>query len=93
MEPEIVFRQTAFKHHIAEADIRWAVKTARYEELLEGFDGKYLLLGSDTKGNPVEIIYEAFGENSMCIFHAMKCRKVYLPLLKPSGNKWNTIKS
>ena len=75
-------------HIIAEVDIRWAVKTARYEELLEDFDGKYLLLGADlrsddTKGNPIEIVYEAFGENGMCIFHAMKCRKVYLPLLKP----------
>ncbi|GHV82903.1 hypothetical protein AGMMS50212_02430 [Spirochaetia bacterium] len=81
MEPEIIFRQTAFKHNIAEADIRWAVKTARYEELLEGFDDKYLLLGADTKGNIIEIVYEAFGENGMNIFHAMKCRKMYLSLL------------
>jgi hypothetical protein len=80
MDIDIMFRQTAFKHHITEADIRWAVQTARYEELEEGFDDKYLLLGSDTKGNPIEIIYQAFGENGMCIFHAMKCRKVYLPL-------------
>ena len=81
MEPEIVFKQTAFKHHIAEADIRWAVKTARYEELMKGFDDKYLLLGSDTKGNLLEIVYEAFDDNGICIFHAMKCRKVYFPLL------------
>ncbi|GHV66530.1 hypothetical protein AGMMS49928_01430 [Spirochaetia bacterium] len=81
MEPEIEFKQTAFKHQIPEADIRWAVKTARYEELMEGYGDKYLLLGSDTKGNPLEIIYEAFGENGICIFHAMKCRKAYFPLL------------
>ncbi|MHC6202698.1 hypothetical protein ACYULU_05835 [Breznakiellaceae bacterium SP9] len=86
MEIVITFKQTAFKHGILEADIRWAVKTARYEELLEGFDDKYLLLGSDTKGNPLEIVYEAFGENGMCVFHAMKCRKGYLHLFNLRRN-------
>ena len=52
MEPEIIFKQTAFKHHIVEADIRWAVKTARYEELMESFDDKYLLLREKNHGVP-----------------------------------------
>jgi hypothetical protein len=50
---------------------------------MDGYDDKYLILGSDTKGNPVEIVYETFGEDGMYIFHAMPCRKIYLPLLKP----------
>ena len=83
MDVEIRYNQAAFKHSVTEADIRWAAKTARYEEPLDGFADKYLLLGSDTKGNPVEIVYQAFGENGMYIFHAMPCRKVYLPLQKP----------
>jgi hypothetical protein len=83
MDLEIRYGQSAFKHGVAEEDIRWAIKTARYEELLEGYADKYLLLGSDTKGNPVEIVYETLGENGMYIFHAMKCRKMYLPLMKP----------
>jgi hypothetical protein len=83
MDLEIRYNKAAFKHDVTEADIRWAIKTARYEELLDGYADKYLLLGSDTKGNPVEIVYQAFGENGMYIFHAMKCKKVYLPLLKP----------
>jgi hypothetical protein len=79
---EIRYDTSAFKHHLSEADIIWAIKTARYEELLDGFDDKYLLLGFDIKGNPVEIVYHSFGENGMYVFHAMPCRKVYLPLLE-----------
>ncbi|GHU64287.1 hypothetical protein FACS189447_00770 [Spirochaetia bacterium] len=84
-EPEIViqFNKSAFIHHVSEADIRWAIKTARYEELLDGYTDKYLLLGSDTKGNPVEVVYHAFGENGMYIFHAMPCRPGYFHLLNP----------
>jgi hypothetical protein len=34
----------------------------------------YLLLGFDTKANPVEKLYNEFGENGVNVFHAMPCR-------------------
>jgi hypothetical protein len=41
-----------------------------------------LLIGFDTKGNLIEVMYNIIDENSINIFHAMKCRKEYLKLLE-----------
>jgi len=46
--------------------------------LLEGYDNKYLLVGFDTKGNPIEIMYNRIDEEKVNVFHAMKCRKEFL---------------
>jgi hypothetical protein len=81
MEPEIEFHPEAFKHGVREEDIRHAITTARYDCMMEGFDDKVLLLGFNTKGNPIEVIYRKVGDNGMYVFHAMKCRATYLPLL------------
>jgi hypothetical protein len=81
MEPEIVCAPSAFKHGVTVADIRHAVTTARYDRIMEGFDDKVLLLGFNTKGNPLEVVYRRAGDNGMFVFHAMKCRNTYLPLL------------
>jgi hypothetical protein len=40
----------------------------------------YILLGFDMKANPVEIIYNEFGENGVNVFHAMPCQSRYLRL-------------
>jgi len=42
----------------------------------------YLLLGFDTKANPVEILYNEIGENSVNIFHAMPCQSRFLRLFE-----------
>jgi hypothetical protein len=81
MDTEIEFNQAAFKHGVSEADIRHAITTARYDRMMEGFDDKVLLLGFNTKGNPLEVVYRKVGANGMYVFHAMKCRNTYLPLL------------
>jgi hypothetical protein len=81
MKPEIVCAPSAFKHGVDEADILHAVTTARYDRMMEGFDDKVLLLGFNTKGNPLEVVYRRVGDNGMYVFHAMKCRNTYLPLL------------
>jgi hypothetical protein len=69
MEPEFIFRDTAFKHNLDEADIRHAFETARYMGRYGNRENVYLLLGFDTKANPNE-----FGENGVNVFHAMPCR-------------------
>jgi hypothetical protein len=49
--------------------------------MMEGFDDKVLLLGFNTKGNPIEVVYRKVGTNGMYVFHAMKCHNTYLSLL------------
>jgi len=81
VEFKIVFKQSAFKHGVTEEDIIWAFNTARYDSLVEGFENKYLLIGFDTNGNLLEILYSDLGENKASVFHAMKCRNALLSLL------------
>jgi hypothetical protein len=38
---EIVFKQSAFRHGVTEADIRWAFNTVEFDELINGFENKY----------------------------------------------------
>jgi hypothetical protein len=58
MDVGIEFNPAAFKHNVTEADIRWAFDTARYDGWFNGGEGqdkdKYLLIGFDRKGNPLE---------------------------------------
>ncbi|GHU91719.1 hypothetical protein FACS189476_12410 [Spirochaetia bacterium] len=78
MDYEFYFRKSAFEHHLTEADIRHAFKTCRYMGLYDERDNVFILLGFDTKANPVEILYNAIGEDSVNVFHAMPCRSQFL---------------
>jgi len=87
MDIKINFSQSAFKHGVDEADIRLAFDNKLYDERLDDSDGedvlnaKYLLIGFDKNTNPIEVLYNVIDENSLKVFHAMKCRNIYLPLL------------
>ena len=85
MPVEIIFNQSAFKHGITEQDIRSALSTFLIDIAFgEGIDNyeKYLIIGFDSKGNLIEVMYNIIDEQNINIFHAMKCRKEYLKLLK-----------
>jgi hypothetical protein len=41
---------------------------------------KHLLLGFDTRANLLEIIYNIIDEQTINVFHVMKCRKAYYSL-------------
>ena len=86
MNINIVFKKSAFKHGETQDDIRWAFNTAKFDNLVEGFDNKYLLIGFNTKGNFIEVMYNDLGENTASVFHAMKCRKELLSLLPQKGD-------
>jgi hypothetical protein len=75
MEPAIEFNDAAFKHGVSEADIRWAFKTFVLEEPVDGEDNKFLLIGFDLAGNPLEILFNQIDMETVNVFHAMKCRK------------------
>ncbi|MCL2442407.1 MAG: hypothetical protein FWD13_02960 [Treponema sp.] len=81
MDIKIIFKKSAFKHGESKEDIRWAFNTAKYDNLIEGFNNKYLLIGFNTKGNLIEVIYNDLGEDTASVFHAMGCRNELLPLL------------
>ena len=72
-----VFNQSAFKHGIAEYDIRMAFARPLFDGLLEDYDNKFLLTGFDTRGNILEIMYNLVDEHTAHIFHAMRCRKAF----------------
>ena len=86
MDVIIEFNLSAFKHNIAEADIRWAFDTAVYDAWFnEGeppHNERYLLIGFDQSGNPLEIMYNIIDDKTINIFHAMKCRSIYFHLIK-----------
>ncbi|MDR1419719.1 MAG: hypothetical protein LBI86_05055 [Treponema sp.] len=82
MELEFVFRDTAFKHGLSEGDIRRAFETCRYMGQYGDRENVYLLLGFDMNVNPVEILYNEFGENGVNVFHAMPCQSRFYYLFE-----------
>ena len=87
MDVTVEFNQAAFCHNITEEDIRLAFDTARYEASIDEdeSDNKYLVIGFGRNANPLEIMYNVIDENTINVFHAMKCRKSYLQLIRIRG--------
>ena len=87
MDVIIRFSQSAFKHGVTEADIRWAFDNVLYDERLDESDGsedigsKHLLIGFDRNANHLEILYNVIDEDTLRVFHAMKCRNIFLNLI------------
>ena len=79
MDAGIIYNQSAFKHGFTKADIEWAFLHPIRNGLLEDYENKYLLIGFDTRGNPIEIMYNRIDDERVNVFHAMKCRKGFLP--------------
>jgi len=80
----ILFCKSAFKHRVSEADIRWAIDTVKYDGYLENDDAenKRLLIGFDRNANLLEIYYNILDQNTVRVFHAMKCQNIHLHLLE-----------
>ena len=86
MEAVVEFNASAFKHGCTEADIRNAINTWLYDDIWDDRADKHLLIGFDTHGNLLEVMYNVKSEQTLNVFHAMKCRNIYLRLLPlPSG--------
>jgi hypothetical protein len=49
---------------------------------IEEIDARYLLIGFDRNANLLEVLYNVIDENTLKVFHAMKCSNTYLPLIK-----------
>jgi hypothetical protein len=81
MDEDIIFKPTAFKHSVAEADIRFAFGRPLFDHVMPGEEEKSLLIGLDRSGNPLEILYNVLDGGTINVFHAMRCRKAYLALI------------
>ncbi|MCL1992870.1 MAG: hypothetical protein FWG66_07970 [Spirochaetes bacterium] len=82
MDLIIEFNSSAFKHGITEAAIRNAIINAVvYDDVWDETEDKHLLLGFDNSGVLLEIMYNVIDEQSINVFHAMKCRRIYYHLL------------
>ena len=78
----IEFNSSAFKHGITEAAIRHAIINAVvYDDVWDDAADKHLLLGFDSSGRLLEIMYNVINEQSINVFHAMKCWSIYYHLL------------
>ena len=80
----IVYKPSAFLHKISKDDIQYAFLNPYYDGPIEDYsniENRYIRLGFDRSGNLLEIMYNEY-ENVYCIFHAMKCRSIYLHLLE-----------
>jgi hypothetical protein len=71
MEPEFIFVPSAFKHDETQEDIIHAYHTMIYEGPLEDYANKYVFVGFNRKGNPIEVFYNPISNGAMKIFHAM----------------------
>ncbi|GMO66035.1 MAG: hypothetical protein Ta2A_13990 [Treponemataceae bacterium] len=83
MDLVIIFRPSAFKHGVTEADVRHAFRTMKYDAELDEpeSDGKHLLIGFDCNANLIEILYANIDDDTVRVFHAMKCRTTFIALL------------
>jgi len=78
---DIRFSKSAFKHGITIADIERAIINVLYDDILDEANDRHLLIGFDTNGKLLEILYNVIDENTIRVFHAMKCTNEYIKLL------------
>jgi len=79
--PNIEFNESAFKHRITDANIRYAMWHPLHEQLLEAYTNKWLIIGYDTAGNLIEVVYNIIDDDTVNVFHAMPCRNKFLSQL------------
>jgi len=86
-----VFVPSAFKHDISEDDIRWALLHHLADGVIEeGDEAKHLSVGFDKTGRLLEIMYNHIDEQTVKVFHAMRCRKQFFEKLRDGGILWQT---
>jgi uncharacterized DUF497 family protein len=82
LDTKVLFNNSAFKHGVTKADIRSALRNFLFDEADVNDPDKYLAIGFDLNGNLLEVIYKVIDENTVNVFHAMKCRKEYIKLIE-----------
>jgi hypothetical protein len=73
------------KHGFSEEDIRQAIRTLFCETLIDEYKDNYAIIGFDTKRNALEILYNLINDETMEVYHAMKCSKSFHRKYGPKG--------
>ena len=69
---------SAMKHGLNKEDILAALESSIHDEALQEDPNKTLIIGYDGKARLLEIIFHVVSDEYIVIFHAMKCRKIYI---------------
>jgi hypothetical protein len=77
----VVCKSSAFKHGITLENILRVLDAPLYEGPVEVYANKYIVLGFDTTGNLLEIMYNEMEDGGVNVFHAMPCRSIFESLL------------
>jgi hypothetical protein len=59
----------------------YCTPSSQYEGPLEDDANRYIVLGFDLAGNLLEIMYNRLDDETVKVFHAMKCRSIFFHLL------------
>jgi len=79
---------SAFKHGITEADIRFAFDNILFDHPVVQQEEKNLLIGLDKQLNPIEILYNEINNDTVNVFHAMRCRKAWRNIANLEEKLW-----
>ena len=69
---------SATKHGLSKEDILGALERSIYDETLQSDPNKTLSIGYDGEARLLEIIFHVISDEYIIVFHAMKCRKIYM---------------
>ena len=69
---------SATKHGLSKEDILGALERSIYDETLQTDLNKTLAIGYDGNARLLEVIFHVISDEHIIVFHAMKCRKIYV---------------
>ncbi|MCL2601399.1 MAG: hypothetical protein FWD91_01150 [Treponema sp.] len=83
MLPRVEFVPSAFRHGLAEEDIRWVLNNYLVDGIVEEDDETTrIVVGFDRAVNRLlEVMYHELEDETALVFHAMECRKKWLEKL------------
>ena len=76
----VKYSKSALKH-VTKEDIQRAMINVIYDDILDDDKDRHLLMGFDGNGNLLEILYNVIDEDTIRVFHAMKCTDEFIKLL------------
>jgi len=77
---DVRYSKSALKH-VTKEDIQRAMINVIYDDMLDNYKDRHLLMGFDGNGNLLEILYNVIDEDTIRVFHAMKCTDEFIKLL------------
>jgi uncharacterized DUF497 family protein len=76
----VKYSKSALKH-VTKEDIQRAMINVIFDDILDDNKDRHLLMGFDSNGNLLEILYNVIDDDTIRVFHAMKCTNEFIRLL------------